>query len=283
MGYQQITSTSIADLISKLEAAMVTAGWTDTLLNGALGSASGNILRSVADAEGRVCYVELFEDTAGNVAIHAAPELNAGGTDLHAHLDIFRSFTYQNATWECGIYEDAVWLSTGTAQANYRGGFGLYQPWPGNSLELWPWACFCIGTHDTDSGTARLPYVIGKGDSLSYFYHTFYYVPTWAMSGVAAPMTASSSNPYGGYIPLVGFVDGKVLCSKLIIAGQGITSNVDNAGSPGYHKHVILSCISAGYNVGDRITLDSGVTYFRMLDDTNGFYGTTSTNIFHEE
>jgi len=285
MGYQTITPISLVDFIDQLELAMLAEGWTDTGLTGSLGSSSGKILVSAADSLGRKAYVELFEDAAGNIAVHIAPELNDGGTDLHSFLDHFIAFNFTVATWKGFIYDDMVYIGTGVAQADYHVWFGMYYALPTSTVALLPWTCFCTGTEVYDTGAASGCTFMFRGLYLSKFYRTNNFVPPW---GSSHPMLLSKQSSNGAFASPPNdwkWYDDALVATRVLLCGYSLISTAapDLAGITGYMPHTIMVAKNPLLADGDRVTLDSGVTYFRMVDPTNYWNKYLNNQLVFEE
>jgi len=265
MGYSQINFTTPANLISQLEAAMISAGWTDTGLNGALGSGSGNILRSTADSDGRVCYVELYVDTASRLGIHVSPVLNAGATDIDPNMNLFRASDFQAGNWEGFIYGDFVVCMRGNDPDNYKFWFGRYSIFPNISATLHKYACTMHGTYAIDGGAALRPRPLSRNQAAGGVYYTVSWGNgIWKRIGLGQYTHVWSTGSHSSWSPDIGFLDGTTLfCSIPIILGQE-SSQPDRGGCMGYLPHAILTYKDVALSSGDRVTLDSGVTYYRL-------------------
>ena len=283
MGYSVINFSTVADLITKVEAAMITAGWTDTGLNGSLGSASGNILVSAADAAGRVCYVELYVDTAGRLGIHPSPVLNSGGTDIDGNYDLFRAADFQAGDWECFIYDDMVWCGRGTDPDNYKFGFGLFGVFQNVDVSLHPYACFMFGTYGIDGGAALRPRPLSRNENAGGVYYTYGLGDgIWKRIGILLFSHVTSTGGVGGWQPDIGFPDDTTLmCHLPYICGT--VSSVNDAGAMlGFLNHAIIAWKDVLLNAGDRVTLDGGTTYYRFGWKSQDFDYVTEEHLMFE-
>lgn len=264
MGYSVINFSTVADLITKVEAAMITAGWTDTGLNGALGSASGNILVSAGDTDGRVCYVELYVDTAGYLGIHVSPTLNSGATDIDENMDLFRACNFQAGDWECFIYDNMVWCGRGTDPDDYKFAFGLYKVFKNVSAMIHPYTCFMHGTHGIDGGGALRPRPLSRSDNGGGVFYTFAWGDgIWKRIGILLVSHVTSTGGVGGFQPDIGFTDDATLMCHLLYICGSTSSTPDTGGLLGFLDHCIIAWKDVVLAAGDRVTLDGGTTYYR--------------------
>lgn len=153
---------NVAALISQIETLLVAAGWTIEV------AGSPNVLKSAADAAGRVCRMSLFEDSSGNLACAVAPTLNGAGTALSTSNRACRGTQFATgSSWTLYAYAENFMLlrDAGLSQSAYFLTGGRLSFHSSQNAAYCAWGMYVAGTRAENSAVAFSVYFTGRGYS----------------------------------------------------------------------------------------------------------------------
>jgi len=248
-----VTPSSLADLISQVETALVTAGWTVVV------AGTPNILGCVADADGCRTYMSLKDNGAGNIEMTVSPLLNDAGTDHHTYEVLIRETTYSGSAWHLYCYTDFFMLRRGTAVNNYHLFAGLYKPIPGAFYTGYRYRTVFGGTHNSAFTLLNLRWTLyGRNASGKY---RFSGPAGSSAAGSFVVMASCKMSATGTYVNLaVGndLAGGLKFCLPGIIISSEANDVVPGKnGIIGYISHLITVISGPALNASDTVTIDT--------------------------
>ncbi|MCP4897885.1 MAG: hypothetical protein GY906_13010 [bacterium] len=260
-----VAVATVGDLITAVIAQLVTDGWVQVGTTG--------IYESFVDAEGRSCYIKIFEDTLGQFMVEVSPKLNDAGTDFPsvATYSLAAGCNFvASQTWELYSTSKSFYLASGNLSNSMKVFAGRQDMLPDVSALMAPYVGFLSGCRLEDSATAYTPLFI-RG------YQSFFWVCTlqdemWASCAVSLLNQMNTSTSAWRWAPVDSFLDGKLACHKPLLCATGATGDYSEQwGIVGILPDVLEVLTAPSHLLtGDTVELEDGAIY-ELQGDLNNY------------